>query len=92
MNIYVGNLPETTSADELKDIFAEYGEIYSTKIITDRDTGKSRGFGFIEMSENAARKAIASLNGAEFEGKQIVVNEARERRPNYSDRNRRNFR
>lgn len=92
MNLYVGNLPTTTTEDELKEIFVSFGEIFSTKIITDRETGQSRGFGFVEMSENAARNAITGLDGTEYEGKQIVVNEAREKRTNFNDRSKRNFR
>ena len=90
MNIYVGNLPFTTSDADLKEIFTEYGEIQSAKVILDRETGRSRGFGFIEMSETAARKAIAELDGAEYDGKQLTVNEAKEKRQGFGggDRNR----
>ena len=80
MNIYVGNLPLGVTEEALRNLFAEYCEIQSVKIIVNRDTGESRGFGFIEMSDNAARTAISTLNGTEVEGKQITVNEARERR------------
>jgi RNA recognition motif-containing protein len=80
MNIYVGNLPVSVTEEDLRNLFAEYGEIQSVKIITNRDTGESRGFGFIEMTDNAARTAITTLNGTEVEGKQITVNEARQKR------------
>lgn len=87
MKLYVGNLPNEMTEEELSSEFKEYGEIQSLKIITDRDTGKSRGFGFIEMSDNAGRKAIEELNNTEMQGRQITVNEARERKEN----NRRNY-
>jgi RNA recognition motif-containing protein len=79
MNIYVGNLPFSATDEDLKKIFAEYGEVQKAKVITDRESGRSRGFGFVEMSDNAARKAISTLNETEYEGKQLSVNEARER-------------
>lgn len=90
MNIYVGNFPFGASQDELKALFEEYGHVESAKLIIDRETGRSRGYGFIEMSENIARKAIAELNGAEFMGKEITVNEAkpRERSNGYGNRKR----
>jgi len=78
MNIYVANIPFKATEDELKGLFEEYGEVSSTKIILDKFTQRSRGFGFIEMSDDAAaRQAITSLNGADFMGKNLVVNEAR---------------
>jgi RNA recognition motif-containing protein len=89
MNIYVGNIPFSTTESELRDIFTEYGEVHTVKIITDRETGRSRGFGFVEMSENIARKAIAELNGSEYEGKQLTVNEAKPKNTDYSSRDRR---
>ncbi|OGV24347.1 MAG: hypothetical protein A2475_05250 [Ignavibacteria bacterium RIFOXYC2_FULL_35_21] len=83
MNIYVGNLPASATEDSLKDMFTEFGEVHSVKIIMDRDTNLSRGFGFIEMSENAARNAMAGLNGKEVEGKELIVNEARQKKRGY---------
>ena len=78
MNIYVANIPFKATEDELKGLFEEYGEVSSTKIILDKFTQRSRGFGFVEMSDDsAARQAINSLNGADFMGKNLVVNEAR---------------
>jgi RNA recognition motif-containing protein len=88
MNIYVGNVPLSTTETELRGIFSEYGEVHSVKIITDRETGRSRGFGFVEMSENIARKAIAELNGADYEGKQLTVNEAKPKTSNSGPRDR----
>ena len=85
MNIYVANIPWKASEDQLKTLFAEYGEVTSAKIIMDKVTQRSRGFGFVEMADDSAGKqAITSLNGADFLGKNLVVNEARprEERPN----------
>ncbi|MDD2386060.1 MAG: RNA-binding protein [Bacteroidales bacterium] len=80
MNIFIGNLPYTIKANDLKSFFEEYGEVESAKIITDRDTGRSKGFGFIEMlNDDAALKSIEELNGAELDGRTIVVNQAKER-------------
>lgn len=76
--LYVGNLPFSAKEEEVKSMFAQYGEVLSVSIITDRETGKPRGFGFVEM-ENA-EKAIAELNNKEFGGRKLTVNEARERR------------
>jgi RNA recognition motif-containing protein len=75
--LYVGNLSFTSSEEEIKTMFAQFGEVTSVTIIKDRDTGRSRGFGFVEM-ENADA-AIAQLNGKDFGGRALTVNEARER-------------
>ena len=80
LNIYIGNLPYETTGQELSDLFAEYGKVTSAKIITDRETGRSRGFGFVEMSDDDAKKAIEELNGVEYKGFQLTVNQAREKR------------
>lgn len=80
MNIYVGNLPHATTESELKDAFAEYGSVSSASIITDKFTGKSRGFGFVEMPNAAeASDAINGLNGHDLDGRTLTVNEARPR-------------
>ncbi|MCH8123323.1 MAG: RNA-binding protein [Bacteroidetes bacterium] len=80
MNIYVGNLPHATSDSELKDAFGQYGSVDSAKIITDRETGRSRGFGFVEMPDDGdAAKAVQELNGQDFDGRPLTVNEARPR-------------
>ena len=80
MNLYVGNLSYEMSEENLRNEFAEYGEVKSAKIITDRDTGRSRGFGFVEMnSDDEGKKAMEALNGKDFEGRELVVNEARPR-------------
>lgn len=79
MNIYVSNLSFKTTSDSLKELFAEYGEISSAKVIMDRFTGESRGFGFVEMPDAEGQKAIDQLNDTDFEGKTIVVKVARPR-------------
>ena len=89
MNIFVGSLPFTTEEAKLKELFEEYGEVTSVKIISDKYSGRSKGFGFVEMSDNEkAKKAIEELNCTELEGRTIVVNEAEERKP---DSRRSNF-
>ena len=80
MNIYVGNLSFSTTDEELEQLFAPYGEITRANVVKDRDSGRSRGFGFIEMvDESAARTAIEALNGTELQGRALTVNEARPR-------------
>ena len=79
-NIYVGNLPFETTDASLGELFQPYGEVQSSRVITDRDTGRSRGFGFVEMSVEDADKAISALNGKEIEGRALTVNEARAKR------------
>ena len=76
MNIYVGNISWGLTDQELENVFAEYGTVDSAKIITDRATGRSRGFGFVEMSDGA-EAAIEALNGTEVDGRELVVNESR---------------
>lgn len=81
MNIFVGSLPFKIEESELQEIFEEYGEVSSVKIIMDRATGRSKGFGFVEMpNEEEAKKAIEELNNAEVEGRTIVVNKAEEKK------------
>jgi hypothetical protein len=78
MRIYIGGLPYQTDEAQLTQIFSAYGEVASAKVITDRDTGRSKGFGFVEMNDDAAaKKAIEELNEAELGGRTITVNEAR---------------
>ena len=78
MNIYAGNLSYNIQEEELKQIFSEYGEVVSVKIITDKYTGQGKGFGFVEMSNEAeASKAIEALNGTDVKGRSIKVNKAR---------------
>ena len=79
-NIYVGNLPFSTSSADLEALFADHGEVTRAAVITDRDTGRSRGFGFVEMSSaEAAQSAISALNGRDVDGRALTVNIARER-------------
>lgn len=81
MNIYVGNLPFRSTSDDLERLFGEYGSVDSAAIITDRDTGRSRGFGFVEMgNDQEAQRAIDELNGFEMDGRPLTVNQARPRR------------
>ena len=77
-NLYVGNLPHNTTDSELRSLFGTYGAVENVNIITDRDTGRARGFAFVEMSNSAeAEKAIAALNGSELGGRTLNVNEAK---------------
>lgn len=76
--LYVGSLPYTTTEEELHEIFSPYGEVLSVRIISDRMTGRSKGFGFVEMAiGDEADKAVAELNGASLKGRTLIVNEAR---------------
>ncbi|MGH8225918.1 MAG: RNA recognition motif domain-containing protein [Gammaproteobacteria bacterium] len=80
MKLYVGNLPYTTTGEELETAFAAFGEVASANVVQDRDTGRSRGFGFVEMpGAEEAKAAIEGLNGQDFNGRNLVVNEARPR-------------
>jgi len=81
--LYVGNLPWTTKAEDLQEVFSQYGEVISSRVITDRETGRSRGFGFVEVADQDADQIIAALNGTEMGGRVLTVNEAkaREERP-----------
>jgi RNA recognition motif-containing protein len=85
MNIYVGNLDFKVNESDLEGIFEDYGTVSSAKIITDKYSGRSKGFGFITMeNQDEAAKAIAELNGASFENRVIVVNEAKPKKENFS--------
>ena len=78
MNIYVGNLSFSTREEDILSMFNKVGDVDSARIITDRDTGRSKGFGFVEMSDSTqAKSAIEKLNGTEFDGRNITVNEAK---------------
>lgn len=80
--IYVGNLPYSTTNDSLQSTFSQFGSVDSAKIVMDRDTGRSKGFGFVEMaSDEDAANAISSLNGSDLDGRKIVVSEARPQEP-----------
>src|SRR5213080_1653262 len=77
-NIYVGNLTFQTTADDLRELFAQYGTVTSAQVVSDRDTGRSRGFGFVEMADGGD-EAIAALNGTQHGGRNLTVNEAKPR-------------
>ena len=77
--IYVGNLPFSAREDDVRELFAQYGEVVSVVLPTDRETGRPRGFGFVEMPAEDAQKAIDALNGRDFGGRQLNINQARER-------------
>ena len=80
MNIYVGNLPFDTIDSDLRSLFADYGDITSASVITDRDTGRSRGFGFVELGDDQlANKAIETLDGKDWNGRRLTVNQAKPR-------------
>jgi len=81
MNIYAGDLDHSVTEDDLKDAFSEFGDVSSVKIITDRDSGQSRGFGFVEMPDDSeAAKAMEALNGSQLKGREIKVSQANPRR------------
>jgi len=80
MTIYVGNINYNATENELRELFSQYGEVTSAKIIKDRETGRSRGFGFVEMSAGA-EDAIRELDGYQFQGRNLRVNQARPRQP-----------
>ena len=77
MDIYVGNLPWSIDDEGLKYLFSEHGDVISAKVITDRDTNRSKGFGFVEMDDDSAESAISSLDGSEVEGRAIKVNKSK---------------
>ena len=80
MNIYVGNLPYSTTPDDLREVFTAFGEVSAARIVNDRETGRAKGFGFVEMpNDEEAKKAIEALNGNDIGGRKAVVNEARPR-------------
>lgn len=81
MNIYVGNLPFSSNNGDLEELFGQYGQVDSAAVISDRETGRSRGFGFVEMTnDEEARRAIEELDGHDMGGRNLRVNEARPRR------------
>lgn len=77
--LYVGNLVYSVTQDELRELFSQFGEVFSVKLINDRESGRPKGFGFVEMEDNAALKAIEALNEKDFRGRNLRVNEARPR-------------
>ena len=85
--IYISNLPFSATEDEIRDLFSEHGTVESVNLINDRETGRPRGFGFVEMDDEGAQKAISALDGTDLGGRNLRVNEARPR----DDKPRRNF-
>ena len=84
MNIYVGNLDFKVTEQDLDELFNEFGQVESTRLITDKYSGRSKGFAFVEMANNnEANEAIEALNGKDFKGRSMTVNEARPRKENY---------
>ena len=89
MKLYIGNLSYSVNEDQLKEVFAPYGEVASVKVITDKFTGNSRGFAFVEMaSDEEGKAAIDEMNGKDFGGRPLIVNEARPQQPREQRRNR----
>jgi RNA recognition motif-containing protein len=84
MKLYVGNLPWSTTDADLGELFNRIGTVESARVITDRDTGRSRGFGFVEMNQQDGQRAIEELNATEIEGRALRVNEANEQKPRSS--------
>ncbi len=81
--LYVGNLPWSVTEEELGEEFRKVADVKSTRVITDRETGRSRGFGFVEVEDEDVERVVAAMNGTELRGRQIIVNEARPRQPRY---------
>ena len=79
VSLYVGNLPYSTDQNSLATLFSPFGEVVSAHVVSDRETGRSRGFGFVEMSKEHAQEAITSLDGKEHQGRTLRVNEAQKR-------------
>ena len=77
--LYVGNLPWSTDEAELRQMFETFGEVHSCALITDRETGRSRGFGFVELDDESAEKAMSDLNGKDMDGRALRVNEAQDK-------------
>ena len=80
-SIYVGNLPFSATEDELRNLFGQFGTVHSVKLVSDRETGRPRGFGFVEMDDDSAATAIQQLNGKDMGGRSLRINEAQERAP-----------
>ncbi|MEG1610467.1 MAG: RNA-binding protein [Bilophila sp.] len=85
-SLYVGNLPWSVTEAEVRNLFSEHGEVISVKLVSDRETGRARGFGFVEMESGAAQNAVQALDNFSFNGRNLKVNEARpkEERPSFS--------
>jgi RNA recognition motif-containing protein len=79
MKLYVGNLPYSATEDEIRELFEQHGTVYEVTLINDRETGRPRGFGFVRMDDDAAQTAMEALDGTDFGGRNLHVNQARER-------------
>ena len=86
MKLYVGNLPFDATEEDIRQLFEQHGAVHDVALITDRDTGRPRGFGFVEMDDEQANAAMSALNGIDFGGRNLNVNEARERQDRRSRR------
>jgi RNA recognition motif-containing protein len=86
ISIYVGNLSYDSTEQSIRQLFEQYGAVQSVKLIEDRETGRARGFGFVEMDSSAAHAAIQALNGTDLDGRSLKVNEAKPREPRQSQR------
>jgi cold-inducible RNA-binding protein len=80
VKLYIGNMPFSMGEEELRSLFSQHGDVTSANVIVDRGTGRSRGFGFVEMEDDDARKAMSALNEHEVDGRKLIVNEAKPRR------------
>ena len=80
-SIYVGNLPWSATEDQIRNLFSEYGTVNSVNLVSDRETGRARGFGFVEMADADAASAIQALNGSDMDGRSLRVNEAQPKAP-----------
>jgi RNA recognition motif-containing protein len=78
--MYVGNLPYSSSEDDVRDLFSQYGDVGDVNVVEDRETGRSRGFGFVEMNQDQAEEAMSNLDGSQFGGRTLKVNEAKPRK------------
>jgi RNA recognition motif-containing protein len=85
-SIYVGNLPFSATEDEVRDLFEEYGTVQEVRLMTDRETGRARGFGFVRMDDAEADAAIRALDGKDMGGRNLRINEAEERKPRSENR------
>lgn len=90
VKIFVGNMSFDTSEDEIRELFAEHGDVESVELVMDRDTGRPRGFAFVQMDQEAAAKAISALDGRELHGRNLRVDEARQKPRTRQPRRRRN--
>jgi cold-inducible RNA-binding protein len=81
LKLYVGNLPFRTTSEDLAEAFSRFGEVLSAQVLVDRDSGRSRGFGFVELADDDARRAIEEMDGTDLDGRRIVVNESRPMTP-----------